>query len=211
MENEDGYMTLVRRTRFKSEQRSKDLSWCLRCYSLVLLCGCLGILFFMVAVIGLHFRSLSNFSFALTKDKNMDLHKTVNISSLGEKESTCPNEWLLSQGKCYRFSTSPKTWNKSQHDCLNLQSHLLVIQTPKELEFVQKNLKPGHPGWIGLHVSEVQGNQWMWIDEQPFVEQNSFAIVGPRENMNCAVITGSSIYSEDCNSNFFGICQRKAI
>ncbi|XP_049639861.1 killer cell lectin-like receptor subfamily F member 2 [Suncus etruscus] len=127
-----------------------------------------------------------------------------------EKNYSCPKTWLLNQRKCYWFLTSPKTWNKSQYDCISLYSHLLVIQTWSELEFIQENVKPGHPAWIGLHISAVQGNQWIWIDEHPFVEQNSFPIIGPTNNMSCAVITGRQVYSEDCNSRFIGICQKEA-
>lgn len=50
----------------------------------------------------------------------------------------CPNDWLLNQGKCYKFSTSSKTWNESQRDCTKLQAHLPVINNSKELVRNQK-------------------------------------------------------------------------
>lgn len=50
----------------------------------------------------------------------------------------CPKDWLLNQGKCYRFSMPSKTWNESQHDCAYLQAHLPVIQSLKELVRNQK-------------------------------------------------------------------------
>ncbi|XP_061062665.1 killer cell lectin-like receptor subfamily F member 2 [Eubalaena glacialis] len=81
----------------------------------------------------------------------------------------CPNDSLLNQGKCYRFSASSKTWNESQHDCAKLQAYLPVTQNSKELEFIQKSLKSGQPSWIGLYRTSP-GKQWMWINEH-FVEQ----------------------------------------
>ncbi|KAG8505215.1 Killer cell lectin-like receptor subfamily F member 2, partial [Galemys pyrenaicus] len=126
-------------------------------------------------------------------------------------KSTCPHDWQLNQGKCYRFLTSSKTWHGSQHDCVKLQAHLLVIQSSEELEFIRMNLKLGQPGWIGLYFITSEGNQWMWVDKQPFVEQTNFLVIGPMDNMSCAVITGRQIYSEDCNAKFNGICQRDAI
>lgn len=50
----------------------------------------------------------------------------------------CPNNWLLNQGKCYKFSISYKTWNESQRDCTKLQAHLPVIHNDQELVRNQK-------------------------------------------------------------------------
>ncbi|XP_045320580.1 killer cell lectin-like receptor subfamily F member 2 isoform X1 [Leopardus geoffroyi] len=122
----------------------------------------------------------------------------------------CPKDWLLNQGKCYRFSMPSKTWNESQHDCAYLQAHLPVIQSLKELEFIQKSLKPGNPAWIGLYIASP-GKQWMWINKHLFVEENNFLMIGPMDHTSCAVATRNQVYSEDCNSNFNGICQRDAV
>ncbi|KAB0397088.1 hypothetical protein E2I00_015360 [Balaenoptera physalus] len=121
----------------------------------------------------------------------------------------CPNDSLLNQGKCYRFSASSKTWNESQHDCARLQAYLPVTQNSKELEFIQKSLKSGQPSWIGLY-STSPGKQWMWINEY-FVEQKNFSMTGPVDNMSCAVITRNQVYFEDCDSKFNGICQRDVV
>ena len=65
----------------------------------------------------------------------------------------CPSDWLLSQGKCYMFSTFSKTWNESQHDCLKLQAHLPVIQNSKELVRSQKQFLSVQ-GWITRYNSK---------------------------------------------------------
>ncbi|KAM9073035.1 killer cell lectin-like receptor subfamily F member 2 [Megaptera novaeangliae] len=152
------------------------------CYCLMLVLGYIGILIFMTAVIGLNFWG-NNY--------------------------VCPNDSLLNQGKCYRFSASSKTWNESQHDCAKLQAYLPVTQNSKELEFIQKSLKSGQPSWIGLY-STSPGKQWMWINEY-FVEQKNFSMTGPVDNMSCAVITRNQVYFEDCDSKFNGICQRDVV
>lgn len=197
MENEDGYMML--KNHFKSRKRSKDVPLYLQYHCLLLVFGCIGILIFITAVIGL------NFWF-----KKMDFSQKENITSLAGNNFVCPEDWLWNQGKCYRFSTFSKTWNESQRDCAKLQAHLPVIQNSKELEFIQKSLKLGHPGWIGLYMISP-GKQWMWINEHLFVEQKHFTMIGSMDNMNCAVITRSQVYSEDCDSKFNGICQRDAV
>nr|XP_005570149.1 PREDICTED: killer cell lectin-like receptor subfamily F member 2 isoform X2 [Macaca fascicularis] len=197
MENEDGYMMLNFKNR-KSKQKSKDFSLYPQYYCLLLIFGYIGILIFIMTVIGLKFWH-----------KKMDFSQNVNISSLSGHNYLCPNDWLLNQGKCYWFSTSFKTWKESQRDCTELQAHLLVIQNVDELEFIQNSLKPGHFGWIGLYVT-FRGNLWMWIDEH-FLVPELFSVIGPTDDRSCAVITGKWVYSEDCSSTFKGICQRDAI
>ncbi|XP_068417026.1 killer cell lectin-like receptor subfamily F member 2 [Eschrichtius robustus] len=138
----------------------------------------------------------------------------------------CPNDSLLNQGKCYRFSASSKTWNESQHDCAKLQAYLPVTQNSKELEFIQKSLKSGQPSWIGLY-STSPGKQWMWINEyfmgseietevqlEGYDQKERevyFSMTGPVDNMSCAVITRNQVYFEDCDSKFNGICQRDVV
>ncbi|XP_032203121.1 killer cell lectin-like receptor subfamily F member 2 isoform X1 [Mustela erminea] len=201
MENEDGYMVLDYRNILKSRQRPKDFSLYPRYHCLMLVFGCIGFLIFMSTLICLNFWGT---------DKRMDFSQKVNISRLAGNNYLCPKDWLLNQEKCYKFSISSKTWNESQHDCANLQAHLPVIQTLNELKFIQKTLKPGNPGWIGLH-STSPGKQWMWINKHLFVEQNDFLMIGPTDHESCAVVTGKQVYSEDCNSKFNGICQRDAV
>uniref|UniRef100_A0A667GTP0 Killer cell lectin like receptor F2 n=2 Tax=Lynx canadensis TaxID=61383 RepID=A0A667GTP0_LYNCA len=197
MENEDGYMVLDSKNRFKSS--SKECSLYPPNYCLMLVWGCIGILSIMITLICLNFW-----------EEKMDFSQRVNISRLAGNNHVCPKDWLLNQGKCYRFSMPSKTWNESQHDCAYLQAHLPVIQSLKELEFIQKSLKPGNPAWIGLYIASP-GKQWMWINKHLFVEENNFLMIGPTDHTSCAVATRNQVYSEDCNSNFNGICQRDAV
>uniref|UniRef100_A0A452UMT4 Killer cell lectin like receptor F2 n=1 Tax=Ursus maritimus TaxID=29073 RepID=A0A452UMT4_URSMA len=206
MENEDGYMVLDYKNLFKSRQRSKDFSLYPRDYHLMLVCSCIGILIFMITLISLNFWGEHGI-------KKPDFSQKVNISHLAGNIFLCPEDWLLNQGKCYRFSISSKTWNESQHDCANLQAHLPVIQTLNELvrnQIQDLNFKPGNPGWIGLYITSP-GKQWMWINKHLFVEQNDFLVMGQTDHKSCAVITGNQVYSEDCNSRFNGICQRDVV
>ncbi|XP_045695674.1 killer cell lectin-like receptor subfamily F member 2 [Phyllostomus hastatus] len=199
MKAEDGYMVLMGKTQVKSQQRSKDFALYRYYYCIFLVVGCIGILIFVMTVIGLNF-----------SNKKMDFSKNVNTNSLAGDNYMCPNAWLLNQGKCYKFLMTSKTWNESQRDCTKLQAHLPVIHTLKELEFMQKSLKPGHPSWTGLYIMPPE-NQWMWINEHPFVEQKDFSIIGLTDSMNCAVTTGNQVSSEDCDSKFYGICQRNIV
>ncbi|CAD7681387.1 unnamed protein product [Nyctereutes procyonoides] len=220
MENADGYMVLDYKNCFKFRQKSKGrniVSPCIYNIIVLLVCSCIGILIFMITLICLNFWG-----------KIMDFSQKVIISPLVGNNYLCSKDWLLNQEKC-TFSISSKTWNESdlgtlpfchfapssesQHDCANLQAHLPVIQTFKELESIQRTLKPGSPGWIGLYVTSP--GKWMWINKSPFRSNvyalsPSFLITGPTDHKRCALITGNQVYSEDCNSKFNGICQRDA-
>nr|KAF6495525.1 killer cell lectin like receptor F2 [Rousettus aegyptiacus] len=196
MEDENGYMMLNFKNNFKYRQKTKDFSSYPYDYCIMLVFGCIGILIFIMTVIGQNFWG-----------KKMDSSQNINISTLAGNNYMCPNDWLLNQGKCYKFLTSSKTWNESQHDCINLQAHLPMIHNSEELEFIQKNLKPGHLAWIGLYMISPR-KQWRWINEHLFVEPKIFSIIGPTDSVSCAVTTGNQVYSEDCNSKFKGICQR---
>ncbi|XP_006903259.1 PREDICTED: killer cell lectin-like receptor subfamily F member 2 [Elephantulus edwardii] len=198
MENEDGYMTLKPKNHLKVKDKSADFAWYPQCYCLMIIFGCVGILAFMTIIIGLDYQN-----------KKMDFLQNVNSSNVAGSNFTCPNHWLLNQEKCYWFSTSFKTWKESQLDCKNQQAHLLVIQNLDELAFIQSKLKPGHFGWVGLYVTH-QGNRWTWIDEHLLIPQ-LFPVIGPTDHNSCAVITGSQVYSEDCNCKFNSICQKDAV
>ncbi|XP_004596499.1 killer cell lectin-like receptor subfamily F member 2 [Ochotona princeps] len=182
MENEDGYMSLNLKDRLKSREGLKGISPSLQRYCCMVLCGCIGILIFLVTMIGLKF--------------------------WGEI-SVCPKDWLLNQGKCYWLSTSFKTWRESQHECAQWRAHLLLIRNLDELRFVQSSLKRGYLGWIGLYGT-AQGRPWRWIDEQAFVPQ-LFSVIGPQDDRSCGILTGRQVYSEDCDSTFNAICQRDAV
>lgn len=69
----------------------------------------------------------------------------------------CPNDWLLNQGKCYKFLTSSKTWNESQHDCINLQAHLPMIHNSEELVSNQNQELSAQGKIVGAVVASVGG------------------------------------------------------
>ncbi|XP_006906907.1 killer cell lectin-like receptor subfamily F member 2 [Pteropus alecto] len=161
MEDEDGYMMLNCKNNFKYRQKTKDFSPYPYDYCIMLVFGCIRILIFMMKVIGPNF---------WVQVKKLDSSQNINISTLAGNNYMCPNHWLLNQGKCYKFLISSNTWNESQHDCINLQAHLLMIHNSEELEFIQKSLKPGRLAQIGLYMISPR-KQWMWINEHLFVEQ----------------------------------------
>ncbi|ELK06769.1 C-type lectin and transmembrane domain-containing protein FLJ45910 [Pteropus alecto] len=45
---------------------------------------------------------------------------------------TCPEGWLLFEGKCYYFSTSTKSWDEARKFCQENYSHLVIISSIAE-------------------------------------------------------------------------------
>lgn len=59
------------------------------------------------------------------------------------------------------------TWHVSKRRCEEMGGHLLIINTPREYEFI-KQMAAKHPGmyWIGATDEEQEG-KWMWVDGSP--------------------------------------------
>ncbi|XP_038227565.1 killer cell lectin-like receptor subfamily B member 1 [Dermochelys coriacea] len=121
----------------------------------------------------------------------------------------CPTDWQLRGDKCYWVSGGGKTWSESRADCSARGSQLLVIQDPKELEFLKDLTQGSHLFWIGLSVSSPEKG-WTWLDGSR-LNQTLFPVSGPAEGHSCGVVKGNRIGSDTCSSGFQSICQRDAV
>nr|KAF6414993.1 asialoglycoprotein receptor 2 [Molossus molossus] len=72
----------------------------------------------------------------------------------------CPVNWLEHKGRCYWFSQTGMTWPEAEKYCQLENSHLVVINSREEQEFIVAHMGPFHT-WIGL--SESNGS-WKWVD-----------------------------------------------
>ncbi|XP_058475495.1 hepatic lectin-like [Solea solea] len=89
----------------------------------------------------------------------------------GKTCPTCDEGWEHHGGKCYFFTTTPLTWNKSKLECSKLGGDLVVINNKEEQRFLvsrlmTKMINPEDKFWIGLTDSETEG-KWMWVDGLP--------------------------------------------
>uniref|UniRef100_A0A8C3WAN6 Oxidized low density lipoprotein receptor 1 n=1 Tax=Catagonus wagneri TaxID=51154 RepID=A0A8C3WAN6_9CETA len=55
------------------------------------------------------------------------LEKAANFSG------PCPQDWLWHEESCYKFSSGPFSWEKSQENCLSLDAQLLKINSTDDL------------------------------------------------------------------------------
>ncbi|XP_069346637.1 C-type lectin domain family 7 member A isoform X3 [Eulemur rufifrons] len=97
--------------------------------------------------------SLENDSF-LPRNKENRSHPTQSsleesvaptkaLKTTGIPSSSCPPNWILHEKSCYLFRTSLDTWNSSKRQCSQLSSHLLNIDSSKELISNQKHSYSG--------------------------------------------------------------------
>ncbi|XP_058381472.1 C-type lectin domain family 17, member A isoform X2 [Diceros bicornis minor] len=79
---------------------------------------------------------------------------------------TCPEGWLPFEGKCYYFSPSTKPWDEARTFCQENYSHLVIISSFAEQNFVTKAHGSPRVYWLGLNDRDREGD-WRWLDGSP--------------------------------------------
>ncbi|XP_059694318.1 C-type lectin domain family 6 member A-like [Haemorhous mexicanus] len=80
----------------------------------------------------------------------------------------CPKGWRRFQGSCYFLSTDKMNCAESAENCTGMGSHLVVITSRAEQEFLfkQQNQDVKRENlYIGLFE---KGDQWQWVDKTPY-------------------------------------------
>ncbi|KFP98348.1 C-type lectin domain family 4 member E, partial [Leptosomus discolor] len=90
----------------------------------------------------------------------------------------CPEGWRCFQEKCYYLSTDRMSWFESEQNCTGMGSHLVVINSKEEQEFLF-NLAKGvftnayeTKYYIGL--TAYKNGQWQWVDQTPYTKTATF-------------------------------------
>ncbi|XP_075618538.1 C-type lectin domain family 6 member A isoform X3 [Balearica regulorum gibbericeps] len=94
--------------------------------------------------------------------------------SAGKKESwmCCPKGWKRFQESCYYLSEDMMRWAESVQNCTGMGSHLVVINSKAEQEFLFNLAKRVFTNayetkyYIGLTAYE--NGQWQWVDQTPY-------------------------------------------
>uniref|UniRef100_A0A8C0XJI5 C-type lectin domain-containing protein n=1 Tax=Castor canadensis TaxID=51338 RepID=A0A8C0XJI5_CASCN len=114
--------------------------------------------------------------------------------------SSCSDEWVLYQRKCYFISSSTKNWTEAQHSCSEDGSTLAVIDSEKDMVFL-KRYAGGTEHWIGLK-NEV-GQTWKWSNGKKF--DNWFNLTGSEK---CAFLNSMDVGNAACEKNLPWICSK---
>ncbi|NWX47095.1 CLC4E protein, partial [Steatornis caripensis] len=109
----------------------------------------------------------------------------------GRGWTCCPKGWRRFQEKCYYLSDDKMSWAESERNCTGMGSHLVVINSKEEQDFLSKEEQSskGKNYYIGLSAQKV--GQWHWVDQTPFNETAAFWRAGEPSNKDdqpCVVI-----------------------
>ncbi|XP_064415036.1 CD209 antigen-like protein E [Latimeria chalumnae] len=101
-----------------------------------------------------------------------------------------PRDWLWFRGSCYYFSNDRMDWSQSKENCTSMGSHLVIITSTEEQDFIEKQLNKAY--WIGLSDQEAEG-EWKWVNGTPLNSSTSFWKEGEpnnQDNEDCATVGG---------------------
>ncbi|XP_019399715.1 PREDICTED: C-type lectin domain family 4 member A isoform X2 [Crocodylus porosus] len=102
------------------------------------------------------------------------------LGTPGSKARTwtcCPVSWKRFQANCYYSASDSMSWDESEKNCTGMGSHLVVINTQAEQDFLlrwTKDIYSDRRGYfIGLSAQEVEA-QWRWVDQTPYNQTAAF-------------------------------------
>ncbi|XP_037703705.1 early activation antigen CD69-like [Choloepus didactylus] len=114
--------------------------------------------------------------------------------------TSCSDEWVGYQRKCYFFSTMKRSWTSAQSSCLKHGATLALIDSEKDMIFLKQYVgRTEH--WIGLNNED--GQTWKWSNGKVF--NNWFNLTGSE---NCAFLNSTEVSSEECQNNLHWICSK---
>ncbi|XP_007935424.1 C-type lectin domain family 7 member A [Orycteropus afer afer] len=137
---------------------------------------------------------------------------TKALTTRGVFSNTCAPNWITHEKSCYLLRTVLDSWNRSKEHCSQLGSHLLKIDSSKELEFIKRQVsyQPNNSFWIGLSRPQTE-KPWLWEDGSEF-SSDLFQIrsTATQGNLfhNCVWIHASIIYDQLCGVYSYSICEK---
>ncbi|NWQ68886.1 CLC4E protein, partial [Neopipo cinnamomea] len=90
----------------------------------------------------------------------------------------CPKGWKRFQNSCYFLSLDTMSWTESEQNCTWMGSHLVVINSREEQDFLFNLAKEKVTNtyetkyYIGL--TSYRNGQWQWVDQTPYEKIATF-------------------------------------
>ncbi|XP_051920109.1 asialoglycoprotein receptor 1 [Hippocampus zosterae] len=146
------------------------------------------------------------------------LQRIINNGSTSEGSGCCPLGWERFSSSCYLFSQSLLSWNDARDWCNGRDSHLAIIMSDEEWDFVRRRWK-GPFFWIGL--SDERTGSWEWINQTPYVmnrrdwrpgQPDSWIHhgLGPGDEDCAHVHSDGRLNDLHCSTRLQFLCQRHA-
>ncbi|XP_058023869.1 collectin-12-like [Ahaetulla prasina] len=116
------------------------------------------------------------------------------------------------QTNVYYFSDTEENWEMARKKCADRDSHLLIINTKQEQDFVIQTLKQSI--WLGLSDIETEGT-WRWVDGSP-LEKWSWRTGEPnndgKNGEDCAVLYKEGKWNDiHCNARVKFVCEKEEV
>nr|XP_044995349.1 C-type lectin domain family 17, member A [Jaculus jaculus] len=137
-------------------------------------------------------------------------HALAELRSLLGRRLTCPHGWLPFENKCYYFSPSTKSWDEARIFCQESYSHLVIIDSFEEHNFVANAHGSPRVYWLGLSDKQREGD-WRWLDGAPV----TLSFWDPQEPNNlhgedCASMNRGGTWNDlSCAKTTYWICERE--
>ncbi|XP_044040255.1 asialoglycoprotein receptor 1 [Siniperca chuatsi] len=88
------------------------------------------------------------------------------INNSSAVDGCCPLGWDVFGSSCYFFSKTPLAWDDARDWCNGHESHLVILNTDEEWEFVTRHTM-GIFYWVGL--TDERTGKWEWVNQTPYV------------------------------------------
>ncbi|KAM9093812.1 C-type lectin domain family 17, member A isoform X2 [Sarcophilus harrisii] len=142
-------------------------------------------------------------------DTNRTITELRDIIDCARK--SCPKNWLLFGNSCYFFSTVTKSWDAASIFCLENYSHLVIISSTEEQNFVTQARSLFRTYWLGLTDRETEG-KWQWLDGSSLIL--SFWKDGEPNNKfneDCGFLLPDGQWNDaNCDIATYWICEGKS-
>lgn len=114
--------------------------------------------------------------------------------------SSCPDDWIGYQRKCYFISNITRNWTSAENSCFKHSATLALIDSEKDMIFLKRYVGRAEH-WIGLKKEAEQ--TWKWSNGKEF--NNWFNLTGSE---NCAFLKSTEVSTTKCGKNLHWICSR---
>lgn len=118
--------------------------------------------------------------------------------------SSCPDDWIGYQTKCYFISKKTKNWTLAQSFCSKHHgATLALLESKEDMVFLKQHVGRAEH-WIGLKNED--GQTWKWSNGKEF--NNWFKLTGSK---NCPFLNSTEVGSMECEKNLHWICSKSSI
>uniref|UniRef100_A0A9J8DLA3 C-type lectin domain-containing protein n=1 Tax=Cyprinus carpio carpio TaxID=630221 RepID=A0A9J8DLA3_CYPCA len=142
-------------------------------------------------------------------EEREQIKKTCELQQglLEQDQQEDPFKWIYYNFSFYYISSERKSWSDSSRDCQQRGADLVIINSSKEQDFLQK-IAVSDQYWIGLGKME---GEWKWIGGTIMANGYWSSHYLHSYGSYCALMTSSGWIADRCDSNKKWICKRRIL